>query len=103
LDDVSNKGGHSDAAVLDFGMSQPSNGLFFGEAPECGINQTEGIPERNDGVQLGCQGFQIGLGLGELGAGAGRLLTGGGKGGGKGKGKESSGKGGKGKDRYSPY
>lgn len=63
LDAVSDEGSHSDPTVLDFCLSQPADGLFFAVPPEASADQTQGIPVRNDRVQLSRHRLKVGLAL----------------------------------------
>ena len=58
---VADEGGHGDTAVLDLGLSEPSDGEFVTLAPECRVSDAEGIEEANDGVELGTKLLEISL------------------------------------------
>lgn len=61
LDAISDKGGHGDTTVLDFGMAQPSNGASLVESPISRINQIKGIPVLHNRVKLAGNILQVRL------------------------------------------
>eukprot|EP01083_Nonionella_stella_P219957 787424_1 len=52
LDDVSYEGGHGDAAVLDFGVTEEGDGVVVGVSPDGGGGELEGIVELQHRVGL---------------------------------------------------
>lgn len=61
LGDVSDKRHHGDTAVLDLGMTEPSDGKLVGLSPESGVGELQGVPVLDDGVEILGQGLEIGL------------------------------------------
>jgi hypothetical protein len=61
MNNVSNKGEHSNTGVLDLGMTEESNGGFIGGSPELGFGKVEGIVESNDRVELLGKDLKISL------------------------------------------
>ena len=51
VDDVANKSKHGDAAVLDFGLAEKSNGGLVARAPEVAIGKAKRVVETDGGVQ----------------------------------------------------
>ena len=58
---VADEGGHGDTAVLDLGLTEPSDGELVTLAPECRVSNAEGVEEANDGVELGTKFLEISL------------------------------------------
>ena len=58
---VTDEGGHGDTAVLDLGLSEPSNGELIALAPEGAVSDAEGIEVANDGIELGAKLLEISL------------------------------------------
>lgn len=63
LDDVSDESKHSNTAVLDFGLTEPSDGGFFTLVPEVSFAKIHGIVETNLGVQFFSKSLKISLGF----------------------------------------
>ena len=61
LDNVSNEGGHGNTSVLDLSFSEESDGILGVHAVKTSRGQVQGIPEFDNGVELGGQSFEVGL------------------------------------------
>ena len=61
LDAVSDEGEHGNTSVLDFGVTKEANGFFIASFPQIPGRKAKRIVVLDDGVQLSCQGFKVGL------------------------------------------
>mmetsp|Transcript_15390 Transcript_15390/g.32560 ORF Transcript_15390/g.32560 Transcript_15390/m.32560 type:complete len:279 (+) Transcript_15390:226-1062(+) len=73
LNNVSHEGEHGNSPVLDFGLTQPSDGGLVALAPEVLFGEVERIVVLDCGVESGGEGFEIGLTFGDGGGGASNL------------------------------
>jgi len=63
LDNVSNEGKHSNTAVLDFGLTEETNGSFVTHVPEVSGAKVQRIVETNLGVKFLGKSLKISLGF----------------------------------------
>ena len=60
--------------MLNLGLTEPSDGELIRLAPECGIGNTKGIEETDDGVELGSELLKISLSGGRRKVKVGNIL-----------------------------
>ena len=58
---VSDEGSHCDTAMLDLGLTEPSDGELIRLAPKSRVRHAKGIEVSNDGVELRAQLLKVGL------------------------------------------
>jgi hypothetical protein len=58
---IADESSHGDTAVLDFSMTEESDGLFIAQGPQRVGCEHERIIELDDGVQVLCQCLKVGL------------------------------------------
>ena len=61
VDKVAHKGKHGDAAVLDLGVAEETDGRLVAGAPELGLGEVQRVVELHQGVQGGGEGLEVGL------------------------------------------
>ena len=60
MDDVAYEGEHGDAAVLNLGLAEPTDGALRAPAVEVGLGKVHGVVELYDGVGLLGEGLEVG-------------------------------------------
>ena len=58
---IADESSHGNTAVLDFSMTEESNGLFIAQGPQRVGCEHKRIVELDDGVQVLCQSLKVGL------------------------------------------